>query len=123
MFKRMSGVKWLILNCVTFGIYTIVMWCRMTKNFNKMAEMNGQKGTMGYIPACLLGCVTFGIVPFIWTIKFYRLMASLNRAKDAGVSPSNGFLMFIMSYIPIYSFFWMAKANNKLIDAYEAVAE
>ena len=119
MYKRISGVKFWLLNAITFGIYGIVIWARMSKQQNKMAEEIGEKTIMGYIPALLLGCITFGIVSFIWIIKFFIQASKLNAAKNAGIAPANGFVMFIMSFIPIYSFFWVANAHNKLCDAYE----
>ena len=118
--KRVSAVKWLLLPYVTFGIYPLVVWVRMTKNYNNMARAAGQKTIMGYIPQLLLGCITFGIVPIVWIFKFFGLMSKLNKINNAGVTPANGFVMFLMSYIPIYSFFWMASAHNKLIDAHYA---
>ena len=119
MYKRVSGVLFWLLSGVTFGIYPLVIWASMTKQHNKMAESVGQKKIMGFIPALLLGCITFGIVPFFWMFKFFGQMAKLNREKNAGIGPSNAFLMFIMSYIPIFSFFWLAGAHNKLVDAYK----
>ena len=115
----MSGLKFWILSIFTLGIYGLAMWCRMTNNLNAMATKVGEKNIRGFIGAILLGFITFGIVPFVWTCKFYGLAARLNRKASAGVSPSGGFWMFIVSCIPIVSFFWMAKMNNKLIDAYE----
>ena len=123
MYKRISGVKWLILPCVTFGIYALVVWVRMTRNYNRIAAANGKKTIMCFIPQLLLGCITFGIVPIVWMFKFYGLMCGLNRDLSAGVSPSNGFVMFLMSCIPFYSYFWLAKAHNQIVSAAEAAAQ
>lgn len=122
MYKRMSGVKFWLLSIITFGIYALVMWISMTKQHNRMAESIGEKKIMGFFPALLLGCITFGIVPFIWYFKFFGLMSRLNKAKKAGIVPSNFFVMMIMSWIPLYNFFWLAKAHNKLVAAYEEKA-
>ena len=124
MYKRFSGAKWLILSIITCGLYNLIMWIRMTKQHNKMAESIGAKKIMGFIPQLLLGCITFGIVSFIWIIKFYCQISRLNVEKKAGIIPANAFLIFLMSIIPVYSYFWLASANNKLIDAYtEKVTE
>ena len=119
-YKRMSGLLFFLLSFCTFGIYPLCMWARMTKNMNKMAKTVGEKPIMRFLPAMLLGCITCGIFEIIWIIKFFCLMAKLNQAKDAGIGPRAWILMFLMSCIPVYSFFWLAKANNKLIDAYSA---
>ena len=122
MYKRMSGVKFLILSIVTFGIYALVMWISMTKQHNLMAESVGEKKIMSFIPAVLLGCVTLGIYTIVWYFKFFGLVSKLSDAKNAGVTPGNTFVKVIMTFIPIYSYFWMAGAHNKLVDAYEEKA-
>ena len=120
MYKRYSGIKCLILSVVTCGIYGIIWWCGMTKQHNEMAESIGEKKIMGYIPAMLLGCLTCGIYTIIWEIKFWSQVAALNDAKKAGITPTNKFLMLLMSFIPVYNFIWVANAHNSLADAYEA---
>ena len=117
-YKRVSGLLFLILSFCTFGIYPLCMWARMTKNMNKMAKTVDEKPIMRFLPAMLLGCITCGIYEIIWIFKFFALMAKLNAKKDAGVAPGVWILMFLMSCIPLYSFFWLAGANNKLVDAY-----
>ena len=119
MYRRVSGIKFWLLSYCTFGIYPIIIWRRMGKNLNKMARAVGDDPIGGYIGALLLGFVTFGIYPFIWLIRFFCLAARLNEKAGNVVSPSNGFLMFLMSCIPVYSFFWMAKMNNNLVAAYK----
>lgn len=120
MYKRISGVKWFILNIVTCGIYTLIMWIRMTRTHNRMADTVNQKRIMRFIPQLLLGCITFGIVSIVWIFKFFGQMSRLNAEKNAGIVPRNAFLMFLMSCIPVYSFFWLANAHNKLVAAYTA---
>ena len=119
MYKRVSGASFWLLGYVTFGIYPLVIWGRITKNMNKMARKVGEKTISSFAVSVLLSCITFGIFGIIWTFKFFGLASRLNRRANAGVSPSNAFVMFIMSCIPIFSFFWMAGMNNKLADAYE----
>lgn len=119
MYKRVSGVKFWLLGYCTFGIYPIYIWHKMAKNLNKMAHKVGESTICGYIGAMLLGCVTFGIFPIIWIFKFFSLASRLNAKANAGVAPSGTFVMFLMSMIPVYSFFWMANMNNHLVDAYK----
>lgn len=118
-YKRVSGLLFLILSFCTFGIYPLCMWARMTKNMNKMAKSVDEKGIMRFLPAMILGTITCGIYEIIWIIKFFSLMAKLNKAKDAGVTPGGPWiLMLLMGSIPLFNCFWLAKANNKLVDAY-----
>lgn len=119
MYKRVSGVKFWLLNILTLGIYGMVVWYRMTKNLNAMADKAGEKQISGYITALLLGIITCDIYLIIWMFKFYGLANRLNKKANAGVAPSGTFVMFLMGLIPIYSFFWMANMNNQLADAYE----
>ena len=119
MYRRVSGAKFWLLGYCTLGIYPLVVWHRMAKNLNRMAPTVGDDSIGGFIGAYLLGLVTFGIYPLIWMIRFFCLAARLNEKGNAGVAPANGFLMFLMSCIPVYSFFWMAKMNNELVDAYQ----
>lgn len=119
MYKRVSGLKFWLLGCCTFGIYPLYIWHKMTKNLNRMAKKADEKTIRGYIGAMLLGCITFGIYPLVWLFKFFGLASRLNAKANAGVAPSGAFVMFLMSCIPIYSFFWMANMNNKLVDAYK----
>lgn len=119
MYSRISGVKFWLLGIVTCGIYPIVMWCKMTNNLNAMAAKVGEAPIQGYIVAWLLGMITCGIYPIVWMFKFFGLASRLNEKANAGVAPSGTFVMFLMSWIPVYSFFWMANMNNSLVDAYE----
>ena len=43
MYKRVSGASFWLLGYVTFGIYPLVIWGRITKNMNKMARKVGEK--------------------------------------------------------------------------------
>ena len=113
--KSFSGLVWWILSYFTFGIYTIYVWCSMTAQHNRLALAAGEKKIMGYLAALLLGLVTFGIFPMIWTFMFCNQMAKINKARNAGVSPKNPFVMFLLCFVPIFSFFWLANAHNKLI--------
>lgn len=119
MYKRISGVKFWLLGCVTFGIYPLVVWNNMGKNLNAMAEKVGEAPIRSYVSAFFLGFVTFGIYPIVWLFKFFGLASRLNEKANAGITPTGKFVMFLMGCIPIYSFFWLANMNNKLADVYE----
>lgn len=120
-FRRYNGVKWLILSIVTCGIYSIIVWVKMTNDHNKMAQALGGKKVMGFIPAILLGIITCDIYTIIWLVKFYSQFAFINKESGANVAPQNGFLMFLMSCIPVYSYIWMANTHNAIADSIEAM--
>ena len=120
MYKRYSGIKLWLLSYITCGIYGIIVWHTMVKEHNKMADSIGEKKIMGYIPACLLSFITCGIFGIIWFFKYFSQLKNLDEAKDAGVTPSNRLIMMLIALIPIYSCFWIAKASNKLAEAYDA---
>ena len=119
--KRVSGVKFWLLGILTEGIYSLVIWGRMANNLNAMARKVGEKQIRSFFGAFLLGFITFGIYPVVWTFKFAGLASRLNARVNAGIAPSGAFGIFIMGFIPIYSFFWLANMNNTLIDAYKKI--
>lgn len=122
--KKYNWVKALLLPCVTFGIYNIVMWIVMGRNSNKIALASGQKKIMGWFPAMLLGCVTFGIVPLVWMIKFQAQQVAIAKANGAKISPvSAPFVLFLLMCVPIYSYIVLCGNYNRNVEAFEAKAE
>ena len=119
--KRVSGVKFWLLSAFTYGIYGLVIWGRMTNNLNAMARKVGEKQIRSFFGAFLLGCITFGIYTWVWMFKFAGLASRLNARANVGISPSGTFGIFIMGFIPVYSFFWLANMNNTLINAYKKI--
>ena len=119
MYKRISGVRWWLLDLVTFHIYGYVLLHRITKDFNQMGEVVNEKKIMGFVPAFFLGYVTCRVFHVIWVCKFFLLISHLNAKKDATISPANGFLIFLLALVPVYRYFWMANVYNKLAYAFE----
>ncbi|MBQ3547894.1 MAG: DUF4234 domain-containing protein [Clostridia bacterium] len=120
MYTRINWITWWLLNIVTCGIYGIYIWYKMTKDLNDMAEKVDEKPVMGYILQLLLGCVTCGIYSIVWMFQFFGLMSRLSDKYGAEITPESSFVKVIISIIPIYSFYWMADAYNKLADKAEA---
>ena len=118
--KHISWLKFWLLGYVTFGIYPIVCWCRLTKQQNKMAKSINGKTILGFIASWLLGCVTFGIVPIVWIFQFCKQQITLAEAKGVRLVTHNTFLLFILLCVPIYSFVVLCGNHNKLVDAYTA---
>ena len=118
MLKRFSGGWWLVLSFLTFGIYPIYVLASMTSQHNKMAEVVIIKKVMPFIPAMLLGIVTFGIFAIVWTIMFYCQMAKLNSLRPVEIVPKRAFGMLIWGCIPFFGIFWLADAHNSLVEIY-----
>ena len=88
MYKRVSGVKFWLLGCCTFGIYPIYIWHKMAKNLNIMAIKAGEKTIRGYIGAMLLGCITFGIAYIYITPYMSATVANFyNSIKPVAEAP------------------------------------
>lgn len=122
--KKYNWVKAWLLPCVTFGIYTIVMWIVMASNSNKIAVASGEKKIMAWFPAMLLGCVTFGIVPLVWMIKFQAQQVAIAKANGAKISPvAVPFVLFLLMCVPVYSYIVLCGNYNRNVDAFEAKAE
>lgn len=120
MYKRVNWLLWWLVGYVTCGIYGMYVWYQMTKDMNAMAEKAGEKTIMGFIPQLLLGIVTCGIYSLIWMFQFFGLMTRLSDRYNAGITPENTFIKFILAYVPIFSFYWIADSFNKIADKAEA---
>ena len=75
MVKNRNIGTFILLNIVTCGIYSIITFCAMGEEIERVCEGDGRK-QMQYIFAWLLGMVTLGIYPVVW---FYSAM---NRLQD-----------------------------------------
>ena len=63
-----SFLSFLILSVITFGIYPIVYWHKISKDVEILCEGDGRK-TMKYVFIWLLNFVTFGIAGIVWRAK------------------------------------------------------
>ena len=118
MLKRFSGGVWFFLSIITFGFYSIYVRSSMTNQHNKMADVVGEEKIMGYLPAYLLGLVTFGIFNLIWSFKFYGQLSKLANAKKVDILPKRTFFMLIAGSIPWVGMFWLCDAHNDLVEIY-----
>lgn len=73
--KERSFLLYVFLTAITFGIYPIVYWSKISNEVNALCEGDGKK-TMKYIYVWLLNFVTFGIFGVIWEHKL------ANRLKE-----------------------------------------
>ena len=115
--KKFNWIAVLILNIITCGIYSLYLWFVMAKNSNLMAEKSGSKKIMGFIPAVLLGCVTFGIFTIIWMYQFCRLQVEISKANGTNTQPTDTpILLLILMIVPVYSYYVLCDNYNRNVD-------
>ena len=120
MFMRANWLFMWLLGIVTLGIYQIVLWCRMSKQQNVMAQRLGEKKIMHFLIAFVLGLLTCGIVPVIWLLLFCKQQRILAEAKGIELFPTNNaFLLWILTFVPILRIFIGCNNHNKLCDVFE----
>jgi hypothetical protein len=117
----MKKVKWLallILPWITFGIYHLVAYARMSKNSNNIAESCGEKKIIGYIPAFFLGFVTCGALWIVWQVKYQKQQIAIANAN--GISPKpvkNAFVLFLIRFVPVFGQIVICNNYNRNVDA------
>jgi len=120
MFKRINWLVMWLVGAVTLGIYGIIAWYTMTKQQNEMAEQIGEKKVMGYIGVFFLTIVTCGIFNLIWMFLFMKQQKALADAKGVKLAPvDKPIVLWLLMFVPIYSFYVLCDNHNKLCDAYE----
>lgn len=89
--KKRNYVSYFLLSIITFGIYHIIFWNKISKEINILCEGDGKK-TMKYIFALLLCIPTLGIYGIIWKCQLAeRLKANASR-YDLKFSEGKGIL-------------------------------
>ena len=120
MFKRVNWLVMWLVGAVTLGIYRIVAWYQMTKQQNRMAEQIGEKQIMGYIGVFFLNIVTCGIFNLFWMYQFVKQQKALADAKGVELTPvGTPIVLWLLMFVPIYSFYVLCTNHNKLCDVYE----
>ena len=74
--KKYNWITALLLNIVTCGIYSLIMWYTMDVNSKQMADKSGvteEKNSWSFIVFFfLLSCVTCGITGLVWLYKHFK---------------------------------------------------
>ena len=89
--KKRNYVSYFILSIITFGIYHIVFWNKISKEVNLLCEGDGKK-TMKYIFALLLSIPTLGIFGIIWKAKLAERLKTNAPRYDLKFSEGKGVL-------------------------------
>ena len=118
-------LKFILLNLITFGIYSIVIFSSVSNDINVICSRYDGKKTMHY---CLLlfiiGPLTLGIAYIVWFHKLSeRIGSELNRrniaysfsATDFWLWDVLGSLIIVGPFVYIHKLF---KAMNLLSESY-----
>lgn len=122
-------IKFILLNLITFGIYSIVFYSSISTDVNIICSRYDGKKTMHY---CLLfflvGIITFGIGDLVW---FHKISGRIGRElKRRGINYGfsagtfwlwnvlGSLLCFVGPFIYIHK---LAKAMNKLCTDFNQV--
>jgi len=128
---RRGLLKFILLNIVTFGIYSIVFYSGISSDINIIASRYDGRRTMHYcLLIFLISPITLGIGAIVWSHKISgRIGNELHRRRLAG--PLNNFgassywlwavlgsLIIVGRFIYIYK---LAKAMNAIAANYNQV--
>ncbi|MBO5064803.1 MAG: DUF4234 domain-containing protein [Clostridia bacterium] len=89
--KKRNYVTYLLLSIITFGIYHIVFWNKISKEVNLLCEGDGKK-TMKYVFAWLLSIPTLGIFGVIWKARLAERLKTNASRYDLKFSEGKGIL-------------------------------
>ncbi|MCH5198585.1 MAG: DUF4234 domain-containing protein [Oscillospiraceae bacterium] len=80
-----SLLKTILLSCVTFGIYGLVVYCNMSTDINTIAQRYDGKKTMHYaLVVFIFSWLTLMIYPIVWLHKFCARIG--NELKRRGIN-------------------------------------
>lgn len=118
-------LKFILLNLITFGIYSLVYYSAVSSDINVIASRYDGKRTMHY---CLLffvvGPITFGIATIVWFHKISSRIGSELKRRGIGYSFSAvdfwmwdilGCLILVGPFIYLHK---LSVAMNKLAKDY-----
>lgn len=83
-----SLLKIIFLNLITLGIYSMVIYSRISSEINIVASRYDGKRTMPFLAVYLLALITLGIYPFVWHHQFSNRVGS--ELKRRGYSYTFG---------------------------------
>ena len=75
---RRGLLKWILLNIITLGIYSLYFMYSIKRDLNIIADNHNGSRTMGLIALCLLTVITFGIATIVW---WHKISARIGREQ------------------------------------------
>ncbi len=116
--KQRSFFSYVVLSIITFGIYSIVFWTKLSKEVNALCEGDGRR-TMKYVYCFLLNFVTLGIFGFVWKFKLQERLRANAARYDLKFSESGALVVVLALFTgPFIAQFVIAKNFNKMVAAY-----
>ncbi len=119
--KKRNYVTYLLLSIITFGIYHIIFWNKISKEVNVLCEGDGKK-TMKYVFAWLLSFVTFGIFGVIWKCKLIDRLKTNASRYDLKFSEGKG-IVAVLSTVGLLFLAGPSIARYVIIRNYNAIGE
>lgn len=122
-----SLAKMFFLGLVTFGIYPLVIYCKLVTDLNIAASRYDGRRTMPYMAMCSLAPMTLFIVPIVWIHNLCdRIKVELKRRDiDYKFGPATfwlwnvlGFLILVGPFIFLHK---LMKAMNKICENFNQV--
>ncbi len=122
--KERSFLAYIILSIITFGIYPIIYWTKISNEVNILCEGDGKK-TMKYVFAWLLNFVTLGIFGIIWEYQLAKRLQE-NAARYNLNFSEGGAIVVVLDTVGMLFFglgrtiasFVMTKNFNKIAVAF-----
>lgn len=117
-----SLAKMIFLGLVTFGIYNMVIYSKMTTDLNVAASRYDGRRTMSYFGMCTLAPLTLFILPWVWIHNLCdRIKAELNRRNiDYKFGPATFWLWNVLGSLilvgPFIFIHKLMKSMNKLCE-------
>ena len=92
--KKRSFALYIFLTFVTFGIYPIIFWNKLSKEVDVLCDGDDRK-TMRYIFVLLLNIVTLGIAGFVWKFKLAERLRANAARYNLNFSESGALVVFL----------------------------
>lgn len=115
--KERSVLSLLLFSVMTFGIYPIVFWNKVSKEVELLCEGDGKK-TMKYVFVWLLNFITFGIAGIVWRAKLAQRLKENAARYNLRFSESGALAAFydvvVLIVGPIINRFILIKNLNAM---------
>ena len=115
--KERSVLSLLLFSVMTFGIYPIVFWNKVSKEVELLCEGDGKK-TMKYVFVWLLNFITFGIAGIVWRAKLAQRLKENAARYNLRFSESGALAAFydvvVLIVGPIINRFVLIKNLNAM---------
>ena len=119
--KKRNYATYLLLSIITFGIYHIIFWNKISKEVNVLCEGDGKK-TMKYVFAWLLSFPTLGIFGVIWKCQLIDRLKTNAARYDLKFSEGKA-IVAILSTLGLPFIACPSIARYSIIKNYIAIGE